>query len=135
MSLSAAITEIEGRLTAVPLTKHPDVRDGSLAKSSVSDGHYIVAVMGGGKPWPEAAPAPDGPRHWIATVRVEISTLIKTDAQTAQIQASSRGRQAVTTLLYTALTNGQLWPVSDPETTEQDRTIVWSARYNLRYQE
>lgn len=135
MSLSAAITEIEGRLAALSLTKHPDAREGSMSGASVTDGHYIVSVAGGGKPWPEAAPQPDGPRHWVASVRVEISTLIKANAQESQVLAASRGRQAVTTLLYTPMTNGQLWPQGEPETTAQDRLITWVGRYNLRYQE
>lgn len=136
MSLAQAISEIETLLDSISgLSKHPDTRDESLVQASVSDGNYLVSVSGGGKPWPEAAPANDGPSFWIAEVRVEVSTLIQVDAQADKIRSVERGRQVVEKLRWTGFPSGQLWPLGEPQPTVNDRQITWSATYNLRYQE
>lgn len=137
MSLTQAIAEIEGVLAAAPvsLTKHPDNGDLTLLESSILDGSFLLIVSDGGEPWPEAAPAGDGPRIWVATVRIEVGTLIKDSYQESSILSVNRGRSVVEALRYTNLTYGQVWPVVEPSSEVAERLILWSAEYNLRYEE
>jgi len=98
MSLQNAISQIEAALTALSLTKSPDLARIDLADMSRAerDAVYAVTLSGGPDPLEEISTTPT---VFAADLELRIATQIANDRGAAEITAMGRMRQAIVALV------------------------------------
>lgn len=134
MSLLQAITEIEGILEAAPisLTKHPDLRDKTLADAGgLINKQYAIRADGRPLPWIDADIDSD---LWQDGIVIEVGYLqgASTGVPSATIEASNTAIEIHKKLLYQNLQYCQVWEQT-VELEENDNFYIWTFKANIRY--
>ena len=133
MSLQQAITEIEGVLDGLSLTKHPDLNDKTLEDSGGEvDGHYLVMPGGNPIPWSDWS---FDTQNWIQSVKIEVATIQKRSEGTnaARISSSERAIDVIDALVRSSRSYFQLFEEVS-EVKESDNYTIWVLTAQMRYE-
>lgn len=134
MSYSGLLLEIDAALQAQGLTAAAELREDTLLTTSRGnfDGSYLLRSEQGAKPWLEASLSPT---HWWAEMTLEVATEIKTSAQAAHEVVEERARKVFEALVYANFTAGHAWGWQPPQILRalKDKRVVWTLRFNLRW--
>jgi len=136
MSYAALLAELDTALQNAGLTAAAEPRDGSLLSAGRGnfDGCYLLVNESGAQPWPDLAV---NPSHWRGSMRLEVGTELKTSAQKQSETIEQRGRAAFEAIVYAAFSNGCIyeWDTPQVQRAPQDKRLVWTLRFRMRWTE
>ena len=145
MSYTASIDALKALLAADPISSAhpsvslhyaPDPRVDSLADlDGYVDGAFLLVATSSGNPYPYNQGG--SPSEWWAGIRLEVCTLLHTDVMEEDKVAEARGRAIQEVLCFNTHSNFVLYDVADPARSRvsQDRRIVWTMNFKMRYSE
>ncbi len=145
MSYSTAIDALKGLLATDPMSADhptvslhysPDPRVASLAElDGYVDGAFLLVNESPGNPFPYVQGL--NPSEWFSKIRLEVCTLLQTDVLTEDKTAESRARAIQETVALANFADFVLFNVGEPARTRagEDRRIIWTMRFSMRYSE
>ena len=145
MSYTAAIDALKGLLSASPMSAaHPSVSlnyspDPRIDTLAELDGYVDAAFLLVNESPGNLFPYVQGlnPSEWFAKIRLEVCTLLQTDVMTEDKTAESRARAIQETVALANFPDFVLFNVGEPARSRsgQDRRIIWTMRFSMRYTE
>lgn len=120
----------------VTLRYSPDPRVDSLGDlDGFVDGAFLLVAESPGNPFPYVQGIT--PSEWYTTMRLEVCTLLQTDVVAEDKLMESRSRAIWEVVGLANFPDFVLFGIQPPTRTRtgQDRRVIWTLRFSMRYSE